>query len=116
MNVNKELLELKKILNCPVAQDVYDGKENRWIVFTYADERGVYFGDDEEEMTRVYINLSYYTPIAYNYFEDKKNIKKSLMKNGFFIEYIKSWVEDLDIGIEKIRHTVFVISKMDKDE
>lgn len=116
MDINKELLGLSNIVNCPVVQDLFEGQEERWIVFTHADERDVSFGDDEAEVTEFSLNISYYTQPYYQYLEDKKKIKKYLKEKGFLVEYIRSWIEDSGIGKEKIRHTVFVISKMDKDE
>ena len=47
MNVNPLIESLEKKFSIPVAQDEYDGKSDKYIIYTYEDERPVYFGDDK---------------------------------------------------------------------
>lgn len=110
MNVNPLLMNLKDIVGCPVVQDLYQGKEPRWLVFTYADERGELYADGVEVYTTATLTLSYYTPVSYNYFADKKKIKKALLDMGFNVEDIYTRVDGNEEGTEYIRHTVFDIN------
>lgn len=111
MNVNPMILGLQDVTGYPVAQDIFKGKADKWIVFTYEDERGALFADDKEIIEGAVLQVTLYTPVQYNYFADKKKIKKYLIENGFQVEYIKSWVETKEqVGTEEIRHTLFQIN------
>lgn len=115
MNVNKLLVELEKVVKVPVVPDVYEGDKDRYIAFTYADERGALYADNAEELTEVTINVSYYCPYKYNYFLDKKKIKEALVTRGFNLEYIRNFVETAENGTERVRHIVFVVNYVGVD-
>lgn len=107
MNVNSKIMELKNVTGYPVVPDLYTGEADKWIVFTYADERGALFGDNHEEYEQATIQITLYTPFNFNYMADKKNIKKALADLGFQIQSIQSWIEDQKKAGAYIRHTVF---------
>lgn len=109
MNVSPLLLQLKDVTGFPVVPDVYDGPEDKWITFSYEDERSALDGDNYMIYERATIQVSLFTPVNYNYFSDKKKIKKALIDMGFCIEYMKSWVSTYyEQGTSKCRQTVFV--------
>lgn len=116
MNANPLLMELKTVMGYPVEPDIYTGRENKYIVFTYEDERSALDGDNEEEYTVATIQVTLYTPATYNYMADKHKLKKALKSLGFNIEYCSSWVEGVENGTDYMRHTVFVVNKVDYTE
>ena len=42
MNVNGLIMTLQNTVNYPVAPDLYEGKEDKYITFTYEDERSAW--------------------------------------------------------------------------
>ncbi len=105
MNVNSRIMTLKNVINCPVVPDLYEGQEEKYITFTYEDERSALDADNEEQQTVAYLQITLYTPPLQEYMEDKKKIKAELKKLGFCVESIQSWVDSQ--APEKKRHTVF---------
>ena len=116
MNVNEKIRTLEKVTGYPVRPVIYSGKADKYITFTYEDERGELFADDEEQETTAYLQISLYTPENFNYFEDKKKIKKQLKSEGFNVESIQSWLEDTLDGTKKTRHTVFIVNITEAEE
>lgn len=111
MNLNEKIRTLEVEIGYPVRQDIYEGKEDKYIVFSYEDERGELFGDNEELAETAYLQIALYTPQNYDYFDDKKKIKKELKKLGFQVESIQSWLEETAMqGIERKRHTAFYVN------
>lgn len=108
MNVNSMIMTLKDVVHCPVAPDLYEGKEEKYITFTYEDERSALDADDEEQETVAYLQITLYTPPLQEYMEDKKKIKTELKRLGFCVESIQSWVDSY--APEKKRHTVFNVN------
>lgn len=108
MNVNPLIMQLKDVTGYPVSPDIYTGKEDKYIVFTYEDERGALFADNEEVETQATIQITLYTPANFNYFADKKKIKKALTSYGFCVQHIQSWLDEAQNGTDYVRHTVFV--------
>lgn len=110
MNVNGLLMEAGKVIGYPVAQDIYEGKESRNIVFTYEDERDILAADNEGQEETAYLMVSMNTPQNYDYFQDKKKLKNELKKKGFNVEHIQSWLEDAKEGTRRTRRTVFTVN------
>lgn len=108
MNVNGLIMTLQNTVNYPVAPDLYEGKEDKYITFTYEDERSALDADNEEQQTVAYLQITLYTPPLQEYMEDKKKIKAELKKLGFCVESIQSWVDSY--APEKRRHTVFNVN------
>lgn len=110
MNVNPLILELNKTTGYPVVPDIYEGKADKYIVFSYADERGELYGDDMELYTTAKLYVSLYCPMSWNYMTDKKIIKKKLVELGFQVETISSYIDDSLEGAEKVRRVLFEIN------
>lgn len=81
MNVNGLMLELKTVTGLPVVPDLYKGNSDKWITFTYQDERPSFFGDNDVLADVAYISLNLFTPANYNYMSLKEDIKT-------YLEYI----------------------------
>jgi len=112
MNLNKELLALSQVLDCPVKQDIYKGKENRFAVFTYENEEPELCADNDVVIEKASIQLSYYVPETYNYFSDKAAIKQYLRGLDYYIESIQTFMDDEDIKDSiQLRRLLFYIQK-----
>ena len=112
MNLNGELLALSTILNCPVEQDLYKGKERRFAVFTYENEEPEVVGDNDVLIEKASIQLSYYVPENYNYFKDKAAIKSYFRGLDYYIESISTFIDDEDIKDSvQLRRLLFYIQK-----
>lgn len=110
MNVNEKLLQLETVTGYPVCPDLYTGPADKSITFTYEDERGTLYADNDETATTAYIQVSLNTPESYNYMEDKHKIKKELKRLGFNVESIQSWLEEAKKGSERVRRTIFNVN------
>lgn len=82
MNVNSLLMELKNITKLPVSPDIYEGSSDKWITFTYQDERPVNFGDNKVLDDTAYISVNLFTPKNFNYMSLKNDIKTYLETIG----------------------------------
>ena len=114
MDLNKKI---KKILGegteLPIEQDEYTGQENKYIIFTYSDERPVMHGDDRPIADEVYLNIQLITPKDFNYMELKHTIRNLLESAEFIVTSISSNLVDVYIGTEKLRQTVFEVKYME---
>lgn len=107
MNLNKLLIEtLNDATGLPVAQDEYEGKEDKYIVFTYIDERPEVFADNVAVADVAYMQIQLITPKSYNYFAKKETIREALEGAGFSVTSLKSYLGDAFNGTEKIRQTI----------
>ena len=103
MNVNQKLMALEEVTGYPVAQDEYEGTGDRYIVFTYEDERAALWGDNREVARTVWLMVCLFIPKRHDYFEDKDKIEAELVRQGFNIESRQVWLEEAMKGTEKIR-------------
>lgn len=110
MNVNPKLKALEDVTGFPVEQDEYEGSSDKYIVFTYEDERASLRADNEEQAETAYLMVCLFVPKSYDYFEDKKNIKDALVRQDFTVESIQTWLEDARKGTEKIRRIIFSVN------
>lgn len=106
MNLNPIILGLKDVVKVPVEPDIYTGEDERFIVFTYEDERSSWKADNKVLAETVSMQISYYSPYNYDYMDDKEKIKRYLEEKGFVGIVVQSWVEDAVKGVKKMRHTV----------
>lgn len=111
MNVNRTLIGLKDVTGFPVYPDVYEGTADKYITFTYEDERGALYADDEEIHTEVTVEVNLFTPKDFNYFQAKDAIKAYLVANDFQVENIQSWISTEEKGTSKYRQTTFSANK-----
>lgn len=107
MNLNPIFTALENELGYPVDQDMYEGKEDIYGVYSYESEHGTLYGDNHVLEDTVNMRIQIYTPKNYNYMELKHKTRDYLEKRGFIITDIRSWLES-KIGNEaqKIRCTV----------
>lgn len=106
MNINPLMMAIGKENGLPVAQDLYEGSEDKFLVFTYVvDDMAVISADNETivEGCEVYLNL--YVPKTYDYMNLKEAIKHSLKDKGFTLSETSTFLEQ-DTGY---RHIVFEI-------
>ena len=107
MDVNGIIKGLEEVTGLEVVQDLYEGKADQYIVFSYQDERPALMGDDKVLFDECSIYVHLYTPPGYDYHALKHQIRDYLEDNDFYVT-IQSWVEDLDeTSRTKIRNTTF---------
>lgn len=82
MNVNPLLMELKTVTKLPVVPDIYEGSKDKYITFTYQDERPSFFGDNNVLDDVAYISVNLFTPKDFNYMSLKEDIKTYLESIG----------------------------------
>lgn len=109
MELNEILIKLLSITGLPVEQDEYDGKEDKYIVFIYEDERPAGHADNKPYADTVYLQIQLITPKRFNYLKLKKKIRNLLEGADFFVTSIRSFLGDVYVGTEKIRQTVFKV-------
>jgi hypothetical protein len=113
MNVNPLIMELNRITGLPVVPDLYTGSADKWITFTYQDERPVYFGDNTPLADTAYISVNLFTPTNYNYLQTKEQIKEYLESIGI-VTNCESYVY-LENQIP-VRQTVFEVTISEERE
>ncbi len=107
MNINPLMKAVGTIMGYPCKQDLYEGKENKFIVFSYADERAAYYADNDEEEITVTITVQLITPQNYNYLSDKSKLKRTLKDQGFSVEDIQTLLDDEATGTDRARRTIY---------
>lgn len=116
MNVNPKIMRLQNAMGYPVSPDIYKGQEDRYIVFTYEDERAVLRGDNTELLEEAYLQVSLFLPEDENYFSDKKKMKQELIKQGFVVTSVQSWLEDEMMDAQRKRRITFSVHITEADE
>ena len=107
MDVNVTLKGLEEVTGLEVVQDFYEGKKDKYITFTYQDERPALMADDKPLFDQCDIYVHLYTPPGFDYHELKHRIRDYMEENDFYVT-IQSWIEDLDDqSNKKIRNTTF---------
>ncbi len=107
MDINELLVSLLETTGLPAKQDEYDGKEDKYIIFTYEDERPEYSADNEVTDDTAYMQIQLITPKKFDYFELKKKIRNLLEGADFCVTSTRSFLGDARMGTEKIRQTIF---------
>lgn len=106
MNVNPLIIELNTVTGLPVVPDLYKGESDKWITFTYQDERPEFFGDNEILDDVAYISLNLFTPANYNYMTTKEVIKTYLESIGILTNCESYVYQENQIPI---RQTIFEV-------
>lgn len=115
MNLNPIFMELENELGYPVEQDMYEGRSDVYGVFSYTDERSVFFGDDKPLEDTANMRIQIYTPKNYNYMDLKHRTRDWLEEKGFCITGIRSWLESkINNEAIKIRCTVIDMTYTDE--
>lgn len=92
MNVNPLVLNTLSSLNLPVSANVYEGSEDEYITFNYADERPVLYADDTDIFDETVIQVHYFT--KGNPQVNKKAIRRLLRASGFNIISTQEFYEN----------------------
>lgn len=116
MNLNGVLQKIAEEMGYPAAQDIYEGDSDRYITYTYEDERAAYTADDRWAEESIAMQVQMITPKDYNYFADKKRLFRLLERADFSVEYIQSFLADSLTGTDRIRQTVFSVYYTGKDK
>ncbi len=112
MNVNAEIQELSSVTGLEVSPDIYTGKKDKFIVYSYTDERSVFWGDDEILADQVTVRIDLYTPPKFDYMDLKHQIRDYLESIGIVNE-IMSWLETYTVKNNAevtIRRTTFNVT------
>lgn len=107
MNVNPLIESLEKSIHIPVAQDEYEGKDDKYLIYTYEDERPVHFGDDKALQDTAYLTLQLIVPKTFNYMKLKHQIRDELERMDFIVTDIRSFLSSAINGTDKIRRITF---------
>jgi len=92
MNVNAKVINALSSLNIPVHADIYNGPDDEYITFNYADERPALRADDEDILDETTIQVHYFT--RSNPQNNKKAIRRNLRSVGFSIQSTQEFYED----------------------
>ncbi len=107
MNLNPVLMRIGEAVGLPTAEDEYEGREEKYLIFTYEDERPDFWGDDRVLADTVNIMLQMVVPKSFNYMKLKKKLVEELEKEDFSITGIHSLFGESVNRTEKIRRIVF---------
>lgn len=109
MNLNELLIELLGKTGLEVVQDLYDGESDKYIIFTYEDERPDGWADDQTVADTAYIQIQLITPKEFDYFALKKKIRNLLEGADFIVASTRSFLGSVYVGTEKKRQTIFQV-------
>lgn len=109
MNLNELLKKLLGETGLPVEQDIYNGKEDKYIIFAYEDERPELLADNETLADTAYLQIQLILPKNFNYFDLKKKVRSLLEGADFYITSIRNFLGDVYQGTEKYRQIVFEV-------
>lgn len=62
MNLNQKLINLFATIDLEAEQDEYIGKKQIYVIFTYEDERPVYFGNNSVLAETAFLQIQLITP------------------------------------------------------
>lgn len=105
MNINGIMLGLEPITDLTVEEGDYVGKNAEYIVFNYADERFIEYGNDLPVIAQANMQIKVVLDIKRNYFKLKNDIMHYLLENSAFNLTFQSYVESAERG--KIRNLIF---------
>ena len=93
MSAEVLIMDTLKPMGCPIAPDIYDGKEKKYYTYNIADDRGAYFGDDEPLSNRVSVQVHFFLPMEENYIRIRNQTRQKLFKAGFTYPVISMTTE-----------------------
>ena len=106
MNLSEKLEALEDVTGFPVAPDIYEGEEDKYITYVYEDERVALAADNGSKIDRANITVNFFCPTGYNYYDTKHQIRDYLEQQGFVVT-MRTWVEPTLTGTGKIRRVLF---------
>lgn len=106
MDLTDLLMALEQITGIKVYQDICTDEDARmYITYIYQDERPKLTANNKvlADECEIYVNL--YTPVEYDYFKAKRQIRNYLESKDFVVNSINGGVEIYDEL--KVRRTTF---------
>lgn len=108
MNLNNHIITiLHNATGLNVSPDINEGNDDKYIIFTYTDEKPISYGDNKPIGDTAYLQIQLITPKDFNYMSLKHLIRNALEENDFNVTSIRSMLGDEFWGTEHIRQTVF---------
>lgn len=108
MNLNNHIITiLHNATGLSVSPDIKEGDDDKYIIFTYSDEKPISYGDNKPIGDTAYLQIQLVTPKKYNYMNLKHQIRDALEANDFNVTSIRSMLGDELWGTEHIRQTIF---------
>lgn len=97
----EKIIAAIKPFGFPYAPDIYEGSEERFFVYNYADERVVFYADDAPAAVKASVQVHLYIPAEENFIKLKNKVRRALHGQGFTYPEVTVLRED------KKRHIVF---------
>lgn len=107
MNVNGIMLGLEAVTGLEVEEDLYEGKNEEHITFTYADEHYDEFGDNKPIAEQCDMQIKVVLLKDTDYFDLKENIKLYLLQNEAFEINAQSY---MDITEDPKKHRILLVT------
>lgn len=101
MTINKIIMQLKSITGINVYPDFYQGDDDKWITFNYADIRPALSADDHTLFDNNYMQIHLYIPVGFDYLKLRTKIRDFLESSDFFNVTIQELTE------KQTKHIVF---------
>lgn len=102
-SVSKILVSALSTFKLPVADTLYEGADDEYFVFNFADDNAEDFGDNDVQGYVAYLQIHYICPFNVSYSDMKRKIRNRLIKAGF----TPPEVIDVSDPTDRIRHLVF---------
>lgn len=106
MNVNKTMLKLEEITSLPVEEDEYEGTAQEYIIFNYADESSIEFGNDIPLINEADMTVKAVLNKSTNYFQIKDKIWEYLISCEAYDINFMTYLESIT-GNKKKRNLIF---------
>lgn len=107
MNLNNMIEKIASQHGLECEEDEYCGKAEKYMVYTYEDEKPALYGDNQVLADTAYIQIQIVCPKNYNYHSLKKKVRNALEQVGFSITTIKNFLGNDIYGTKKMRQIVF---------
>lgn len=97
----EKIIEAIKPFGFPYAPDIYEGGEEHFFVYNYADDRGVLYADNVPIAVRASVQVHLYIPAEENFIALKNKVRRALCQQDF------TYPEVTVLREAKKRHLVF---------
>lgn len=103
MTVNQKIINALQFLQIPITADFFGGGKEEYVTFNYVTDEGEVFADDEPTEDITGLQIHYFLPSDRNYLDNKRKIRKALLKAGCTYPDVTVLMEPDN----KTRHIVF---------
>lgn len=79
----EKIIAAVKPFGFPYAPDIYEGSEERFFVYNYADDRAVLYADDAPAAVMASVQVHLYIPADENFITLKNRVRRALHQQGF---------------------------------